>query len=296
MSTVFDTIMSKINEIRPLTHAYLQILECIDSLPDTLYYTGKLPSERLPTVAIVGTRKPTAYGREVTQQLAGELAQRGVVIVSGLALGIDALAHQAALDVGGRTIAVQANGLHRIYPNTNRRLAEAILARDGAILSQYEPGLEPMQYRFLERNRIVSGLADAVIVIEAGLRSGTLSTAAHALAQGKDVFAVPGNITSPMSAGCNQLLRQGAMPVTSVDDILECLSISSGTHPVQQVLPLGTTPLEQAIIDALARGVRDGDAILATLHVPPDEFNTALTMLEINGAITALGANQWTLR
>lgn len=288
--------MLKINDIRPLEANYLQILQCIDDMPDTLYYLGTLPTERRPSVAIVGSRKPTAYGREVTVQLASELARHGVIIISGLALGVDALAHQATLDAGGTTIAVQANGLHRLSPNTNRQLGERIVKQGGAIISQYEPGIEPMQHRFLERNRIVSGLADAIIVIEAAARSGTLSTAAHALNQGKELFAVPGNITSPMSAGCNQLLRQGAMPVTSVEDVLSILIPASTTDNAQRPLPLGSTPLEQAIIDALIDGLRDGDEILAKAKADSNNFNTSLTMLEINGIITPLGANRWTLK
>jgi DNA processing protein len=286
--------MHKINEISPLTHPYLQIAECIDDLPDTLYYLGNLPEERRASVAIVGTRKPTSYGREVTSHIAGELAKRGVVIISGLALGVDAIAHQAALDVSGTTIAVQANGQHRFYPTTNTNLGKRIIDSGGAVLSQYEPGIEPMQYRFLERNRIVTGLSDVVIITEAAARSGTLNTAAHALTQGKHLFVVPGNITSPMSAGCNQLLSQGATPLTSVDDLLELL-MPTDTH-TQQALPLGSTPLETAIIDQLASGVRDGDVILIATGAKPTEFNMALTMLEINGIIRSLGANQWTLR
>lgn len=288
--------MHKINVFRPLEQNYLQILECIDNIPDKLYCLGNLPSERRPSVAIVGTRKPTSYGREVTTKLAGDLAKRGVVIISGLALGVDAIAHRAALDVGGTTIAVQANGLHRIYPNTNRQLAESIVEKGGTIISSYEPGIEPMQYRFLERNSIVSGLADAVIVVEAAARSGTLSTAAHALRQGKELFAVPGYITSPMSTGCNQLLRQGAAPATCADDILSVIAPTSIPSSAQAPLPLGSTPLEQTIIDALAGGERDGDAIQANSLASSDEFNTALTMLEINGIVRPLGANRWTLQ
>lgn len=287
--------MHKINEFHPLEQDYLQILECIDVPPEKLYCLGELPSERRPSVAIVGTRKPTAYGREVTTKLASDLAKRGVVVISGLALGVDAIAHRAALDVGGTTIAIQANGLHRIYPNTNRQLAESVVEKGGAIISSYEPGIEPMQYRFLERNAIVSGLADAVIVIEAAARSGTLSTAAHALRQGKDLFAVPGNITSPMSTGCNQLLRQGAAPATSAEDILSVIAPTTIASSTQAPLPIGSTPLEQAIIDALASGERDGDTILANASASSDDFNTALTMLEINGIVRPLGANRWTL-
>lgn len=268
-------------------------MECVADVPDIVYYLGNLPTERRPTVAIIGTRRPTAYGREVTKRLAGELAGAGVVIVSGMALGVDALAHQAALDAGGTTIAVQANGLHRLYPSSNRQLGEAIIRRGGAIISELEEGIEPMQHRFLERNRLVSGMSDAVIVVEAAARSGTLNTAAHALTQGVDLFAVPGHITNAMSAGCNQLLRQGAIPVTSTDDVLQVLFPSH--QPIQAPLPIGATPLENDIIACLSDGMRDGDDIIAKLQVEPAEFNTALTMLEINGVIKPLGANQWSL-
>ena len=151
-----------------------------------------------------------------------------------------------------------------------------------------------MLHRFLERNRLVSGLSDIVVITEAAARSGTLNTAAHALTQGKDVYVVPGNITSPMSAGCNQLLRQGAMPLLDPDDLLDLLVPSVSTD--QLPIPLGSTPAEQAIIDAVASGLRSGDDILAKLQIETNEFNTALTMLEINGIITPLGANQWRLR
>lgn len=284
-------MMHNINEILPDRSEFLQILVCIDNIPKKLYYRGQLPTERRPSVAIVGSRKPTAYGREVTERLASTLARQGIVIISGLALGVDAIAHRSALEAGGTTIAVQANGLHRLYPSTNAHLGEEIIARGGAIISEYEPGTDPMQYRFLERNRIVSGLADIVIITEAAARSGTLNTAAHALAQGKEIFAVPGNITSPMSAGCNQLLRQGAQPLLAPEDILNILAPSR--HEQQLVLPVGATPLEQAIIDALATGMRDGDEILAGLDCSPSEFSITLTTLEINGIIKPLGANQW---
>ena len=286
--------MDKINRIAPLDHSYLQILECLADTPKTVYYRGVLPTERRPTVAIVGTRKPTSYGREVTMKLAGDLARQGVVIVSGLALGVDAIAHQAALDAGGTTIAVQANGLHRIYPATNNKLADLILQNSGAILSEHDVGVEPMQYRFLERNRIVSGLADAIIITEAAARSGTLNTAAHALNQGKDLYVVPGNITSPLSAGCNLLLRQGAMPILEANDILSVLLPVNSVNN-QKALPIGSTELENQIIKAISSGVRDGDEIIAQLQTTPAEFNTALTMLEINGVIKPLGGNRWTL-
>lgn len=245
-------------------------------------------------MAIVGTRKPTAYGKEVTQQLASELAKRGVVIISGLALGVDGIAHQAALEAGGTTIAILGNGLPKIYPSSHRQLAERIVVSGGAILSEYAPNTPSYPSQFLERNRIISGLADAVIITEAASRSGTLNTAGHALDQGKEIFVVPGNITSPLSAGCNALLKQGASPVTGPDDILEVIAPEL-LHP-QAILALGNNPAETAIITALQSGVRDGEALQQKTKLAPHDFSQTLTMLEIAGVVRSLGGNQWTLR
>lgn len=294
MSTLFSTNMNKINQISPQELEYLQQLANIDIPPKTLYYKGKLPTERQLSVAIVGTRKPTAYGREVTEKLASELARRGIVIISGLAIGIDTIAHNATLSAGGRTIAVLANGLHRIYPSANKQLADKIIASGGAIISEYDPGIEPLQYRFLERNRLISGLADAVIITEAAARSGSLNTAGHALNQGRELLVVPGNITSAMSLGCNRLLNQGATAVNSIEDVLEVLNI--GHNQAQSILPIGANPLEQKIIALIASGMRSGDKILAKSGATASDFAVALSMLEINGIIKSLGANNWTLR
>lgn len=294
MSTLTDTKCMKINRISPLDNKYLQIIDTIDSCPKKLYFMGKLPDKRLPTVAIVGTRKPTSYGKEVTYQLAFDLAQRGIVIVSGLALGIDAIAHRGALDAGGITLAVLGNGLDTIYPANNQNLAKEILAKHGAIISEYEPEVEARDFQFLERNRIVSGLSDAVIVTEAAIRSGTMSTVAHALEQGREVFVVPGNITSPLSAGCNKLIKQGAHPITCADDVLEI--IAPDLLQPQAILPLGSTKLESQIINLLQSGIRDGDELLIQTGADASEFSQTLTLMEISGAIRALGGNQWTLK
>lgn len=284
----------KINNISPLGNSYLKIVSTIAKPPKCLYYIGTLPEHRRPTVAIIGTRKPTAYGRQVTERFASELASKGVVIVSGLALGVDALAHQATLDAGGTTIAILANALPEIRPMTNRAIGERILASGGAILSESD-GEKPLgKWSFLERNRLVAGIADAILITEASARSGTLNTAAHALEQGKDVFVVPGNITSPSSAGCNLLLKQGAIPVTELNDILERIAPSLATAQTQ--LALGATDAEVAILTQLSLGLRDGDEIQRLTGLDPSEMNMTLTMLEINGAIKSLGANQWTLR
>ena len=284
----------KINQISPQDNTFTQIITTIAVVPKKLYYIGTLPAERRPAVAIVGTRKPTAYGREVTQQLAGDLARRGVVIVSGMALGVDGLAHRAALDAGGLTIAVQANGLDSLYPSTHRQLGQDIVDSGGAIISEYAPGTPSYPNQFLERNRIVSGLSDAILITEAAARSGTLNTASHALEQGKEVFVVPGNITSPLSAGCNHLLRQGATPVTSAEDILEVIAPQLLKPQIQ--LALGDNPLQTAIIQLLQSGLRDGDELQRQSAADAGQFATELTMLEINGTIRSLGGNQWTLR
>jgi DNA processing protein len=284
----------KINRATPDKHNYLQPLTNIAKVPKYVYFTGTLPDERNATVAIVGSRKPTTYGKEVAHMLSYDLAKKGVVIVSGLALGIDTIAHKAALEANGTTIAVLANSVDKVYPRTNKDLADKIIANGGAILSEYEPPTDARDYQFLARNRIVSGLSDAVIVIEAAARSGTLATVAHALEQGKEVFVVPGNITSPLSAGCNALLKQGAHIVTCAEDVLEV--IAPNLIESQSILPLGSTPLESAIITLLQSGTRDGDELQRQSLATIAEFNQALTMMEINGTVRGLGGNQWTLR
>lgn len=285
--------MPNINKVALETSAYLAPVCSVANAPKSLYFIGKLPDQRCKTVAIVGSRKATTYGREVAYNLAFELASRGIVIVSGLALGIDAIAHEAALDAGGTTIAVLGNGLPDIYPATNRSLAHRIVASGGAILSGYDPGTPPRQYRFLERNRLESGMSDLVLIIEAAAKSGTLNTASHALEQGKEVAAVPGNITSPTSAGCNNLIKQGATPITDVSDLLYILGIDDSA---QASLPFAASAEEAVILSLIDEGIRDGHALLAASALETATFNQTLSLLEITGKIRPLGANRWTLR
>lgn len=294
MSILFETKLMKINSIAPDKQKFLQRLGTIDKSPKSLYVIGNLPTTEMKAVAIVGSRKPSSYGKEVAERLAFDLAKAGIVIVSGLALGIDGIAHKAALEARGTTIAVLGNGLDSIYPSTHRELAQAILEKNGAIISEYKPGTPALPYQFLERNRIVSGLSDAIVVIEAATRSGTLSTAAHALNQGREVFAVPGNITSPLSAGCNALIRQGATPVMSSEDILEVVAPKSKIKQTQ--LALGDTPEEVTILKLLSSGMRDGEELLITSELGASVFNQTLSILEIKGLIKALGANQWVIK
>lgn len=288
----------EINRIRPDEHIFTQRLASIANPPKSLCFMGKLPTSGAPVVAIVGSRKPSAYGREVTEQLAGDLAKAGCIIVSGLALGIDGIAQKAALEAGGTVIGVIPNELPDISPQTNYKLAMNIIKNGGAILSEWQKGDSKVvnRWSFLERNRLVSGLADAVIITEAAERSGTLNTAAHALSQGRDVFAVPGNITSPLSAGCNALLKQGAYPVTEAKDILQIIAPEQLKKPDQNQLPLGGSPEETIIINLIASGVRSGDQLQQQSGLSASNFSTALTMLEINGVIKPLGANNWMLK
>ena len=178
---------------------------------------------------MVGSRKSTLYGREITLKLSAELAAMGITVVSGMALGIDTWAHQGALDAGGRTVAVLGSGVDICYPARNRRLKEDI-TRQGAVISEFPPGTTPVPQNFPQRNRIISGISLGTIVVEAMERSGALITADFALEQGREVFAVPGNINSPYSRGCNRLIKQGAKLVEKVDDILDELDPVSYTH------------------------------------------------------------------
>lgn len=284
----------KINKVTPDKHEYLRLLSTISAPPENMFFVGSIPVIRMPSVAIVGTRKPTSYGKEVAHKFAYELAKKGVIIVSGLALGIDSIAHRAALEADGTTLAVLANSVDHVYPRNHKALAEQIIASGGAILSEYDPPTEARSFQFLARNRIVSGLSDAVIIVEAASRSGTLSTAMHALEQGREVFVVPGNITSPLSAGCNALLKQGAQPITRAEDVLEV--IAPELLKAQTTLSLGSTPLESKIIGLLQAGTRDGDQLQRQSGASAADFGQALTMMEINGIVRALGGNQWALK
>ncbi len=285
--------IGKINKLSIVKNGYVLPLKNIPSPPLTLYCAGSLPAKRRPTIAIIGSRKPTPYGREVTHSIAHKLAKHGVVIVSGLALGIDAIAHKAALEAGGTTIAVLANGLHRVYPPSHAGLAKEIVEAGGALVSEKPLGYEARPYDFLARNRLVSGLADAILVTEATERSGTLSTVTHALEQNKEVFAIPGPITSLLSVGPNKLMQQGAHPVVCAEDILRV--IAPELEIGQKQFVFGDTPLEVKLLELLGAGVRDGNALQQQAGVPASEFLQALTMMELKGTIRALGGNQWSI-
>ncbi len=277
----------------PSHKSFPQLLKKIQGPPKQLFWTGNDLSLLMeqPRLAIVGSRKVSPYGKQVTLQLARELAGYGVVIVSGLALGVDALAHRGALEAGGKTIAVLPCSLDAIYPASHNALARQIVDNGGTLISEYAPDTPFLfKYNFVARNRLISGLSNAVLITEAAKRSGSLHTATFALEQGRDVLVVPGNIDSPTSVGTNNLIKIGATVVTSVDDVLQVLNIK----PKKAGLPRkGSTPAEQTILDLLAGGIHEGNQLLVASGLTTAEFNQTITMMEILGLIKAGGANTW---
>lgn len=286
--------IGKINTLSIAKSAYAHPLETLHSPPKQLYYAGNVPESRRPTVAIIGSRKPTAYGTAVTHRFAYELAKQGVVIVSGLAYGIDGIAHKAALEAGGTTLAILAGGLHHIYPAAHTQLAQEIVTSGGALLSELPLGTEARKYHFLARNRLVSGIADAILITEATERSGTLSTFAHAMEQNIPVFAIPGPIDSLLSAGPNSLIQQGAHVALKPQDILDI--ISPNTRQSQTTFPLGETEAQQALISLLQQGIADGDTLLQQSKLSTSEYLESMTMMELNEVVKNYGGNQWGLR
>lgn len=275
---------------------YPERLREIDSPPVPLYHVGAPLAELLmrPAVAIVGTRKISPYGRQVTWEFAEYLAEQGLVIISGLALGLDALAHKATLDRGGLAIAVLPGPLEKVVPATNRRLAEQILDNGGALVSEY-PEDEPLQRQyFIARNRIVSGLADAVLIPEAGEKSGALYTARFGLEQGRNILAVPGSIKAVGSIGTNNLIKNSkAGAVTTPVDVLNALGLKHHTTKAKHVK--GRNANEQTVLDLMMQGISDGDRLLEESQLAVSQFNQVLTMLEIGSKIRPLGANHWAI-
>ncbi|MBC7581357.1 DNA-protecting protein DprA [Aeromicrobium sp.] len=272
-------------------------LKSIPSAPKQIFHAGADLSELLqrPVVAIVGSRKVTPYGQQVTIKLARELAEQGVVIVSGLALGVDALAHQAALQAGGLTIAVLPSPIEQIAPSSHTQLAQRIAEQGGALISEYPAGMPALVQNFVARNRLVAGLSDALLITEAALKSGSLHTARFALDQGKDVLAVPGNITNPIAAGVNNLIRAGATPITCTEDVLSVLQMHFNVLAPLKVAT-GANHYEQTVIDLLKTGLTDGEQLQRGSRLDIAAFNQTLTMLELSGKIRPLGAGNWALR
>jgi DNA processing protein len=276
---------------------YPERLREVDDSPPVLYTLGDFAPSDSWAVAVVGTRRATHYGREVTPRLVSALAEAGVTIVSGLAIGVDSEAHRAALDAGGRTIAVLGSGVDVIYPPENRGLARRIIDEGrGAVVSEFPLGTKPEAPNFPSRNRIISGLSLGVLVIEAGERSGALITVTFALEQGRDVFAVPGPITSRMSDGPNRLLKQGAKCVTSAADILEELNMQMVTEHVEAVRSLPADPTERMLLEYLQESTHHIDDLTNISGLPASTVSAVLTMMELKGLVRHLGGMQYAAR
>jgi DNA processing protein len=249
---------------------------------------GELDTADDYAIAIVGTRLATTYGKEVTRSLASALAHNRITIVSGLARGIDLIAHEAALEAGGRTIAVLGCGVDVVYPPEARRVSEQVVEH-GALVSEYGLGTRPEAGNFPPRNRIISGLSLGVIVVEAGLESGALITAAFALEQGRDVFAVPGNVLSRSSQGTNRLIQQGAKLVTSFEDVLEELQLQQVAQQQETRTIIPEDETERVVWDALSHEPLHVDELRRQLDLPISTISSTLIVMELKGLARHVG-------
>jgi DNA processing protein len=264
--------------------SYPANLKKLAHMPPVLFTRGEVRPEDETAAAVVGTRLPSHYGRQVAEKLGRDLVQHGVTVVSGLARGVDTFAHKGALAGGGRTVAVLGCGIDVCYPPENRRLYEAIAA-GGAVLSEFSLGVEPLAMNFPKRNRIVSGLSRAVVAVEAGEKSGVLNTVAWATDQGRAVFAVPGNITSQQSLGINRLLKDGARPLLSVDDVLQELGVAKRAEERSKV---EVAAEERPVMEFLSAEPAHVDEICEGLGMPMASLLSVLMQLEIKGLVRQL--------
>jgi DNA processing protein len=281
-----------------LSHDYPKSLFEIPDPPPFLYVKGELRSHEL-SIAIVGSRRATSYGLLTTGKLAEELASHGICVVSGMARGVDTAAHKGALRSGGRSIGVLGCGVDRLYPPENRALFGE-MAEKGCLVSEFPLGTLPLAENFPRRNRIISGLSSGVLVVEAAEKSGSLITAQYALEHGRDVFAVPGNISFATSRGSNRLIKQGAKLVDCVEDILEELPNRARTAsdiPLFQPAPrtFALTPKEAAIYELLARSPLHIDDIIAQTELTAGEVSSMLLHLELKGAVTPLPGTHYAI-
>jgi DNA processing protein len=267
---------------------YPSRLKEIDQPPPVLYLRGTLKSEDNWAIAVVGTRRVSTYGRQVAEEIGSFLAANGVTVISGLARGVDAIAHQSALKAGGRTIAVLGCGVDRIYPPEHAHLAERIIA-NGAILSDYAMGTPPDASNFPPHNRIISGLSMATVVVEAGETSGALITAQFAVDQGREVFAVPGNILALQSKGTNKLIAQGAHPLLSVRDLLDVLNLTRNTEQRQsrRIIPADET--EAKLMSVLTQEPLHMDEMRNQTGLPIERVSSTLAMMELKGLVRQIG-------
>ena len=272
---------------------YPERLKEITPSPPVLYLRGKLEADDQWAVSIVGTRRITSYGRQMAAKIATRLSQAGITVVSGLARGVDGIAHKSTLEQGGRTLAVLGSGVDRIYPPDHRQLAAQIMDR-GALISDYPPGTPPEASNFPPRNRIISGLSMATVVVEAGRRSGALITAEFAVEQGREVFAVPGNVLSPQSKGTNRLIQEGARILLDPQEILEVLDLTRVTEQsvARAVLPENATEAE--LFGVLSHEPLHVDEIRSQTHLSIEEVTSTLALMELKGMVRQVGGMRYT--
>jgi DNA processing protein len=274
--------------------SYPMRLKEIYDYPPVLYVRGSLLLQGEPCLAVVGTRRPTIYGRQVAQEIVADLARTKIVIVSGLARGIDSIGHRTALEVGGETIAVFASGLDIVYPAENAKLAQAIMER-GALISEYPLGTRPRAENFPCRNRLMSGLSLGVLVIEAGESSGALITANQALEQNREVFAIPGSILSPASKGTNRLIQEGAKLVRNCADILEELNLTMAAEQLEMREFLAANEIESLVLRQLGSEPSHIDEICRCSGLAMPQVSSTLAMLELKGAARQVGNMNYVL-
>ena len=291
-----DIAAEEINLISIRDADYPSLLKEIYDAPPLLYYRGEIRQEEL-ALAVVGTRKFTHYGEQVAAKIVEGLVRNNITVVSGLALGIDAIAHQTALNNRGRTIAVLGTGLDKksLYPTANRYLAQKIVENGGAVLTEFPLGTPPLRHNFPQRNRIISGLTLGTLVIEAGEKSGALITARAALDQNREVFAVPGNIYSPVSVGPNRLIKQGAKPIASAEEILEALDLVKITNYIENKKIIPPTGEEAAIIVHLSQEPRHVDELIRLTGITAPSLSGTLTLMEMKGLVKNIGGMQYIL-
>ena len=269
-------------------------LKEIYDYPPVLYVRGSLLPEDEWCLAVVGTRRPTVYGRQVTEEIVSELARSKITIVSGLAKGIDTVAHQSALEAGGRSIAVFACGLDVVYPAENANLARSLL-KQGALVSEYHLGTKPRAENFPRRNRIMSGLSLGVLVIEAGETSGALITAHLALEQNREVFAIPGSILSPASRGTNRLIQEGAKLVSDHADILEELNLTAVAHQLEMKEIIPSSETESLLLKQLGAEPTHIDEVCRSSGLPMSTVSSTLAMMELKGLVKQVGSMNYSL-
>jgi DNA processing protein len=294
-----DAEMEKLerHKVTVLVHEdprYPAKLREIYDYPPVLYVRGNLPAEDEPGLAIVGTRRPTIYGRQVTEEIVADLARSGITIVSGLARGVDSVAHRAALDAGGRTVAVFACGLDIVYPGENTRLAQTIMER-GALVSEHPLGVKPKPESFPMRNRIMSGLSLGVLVVEAGEKSGALITAQQAVEQNREVFAIPGSILSPASQGSNRLIQEGAKLVRNYTDILQELNLAIVVRQAKMREFSPGDEVESAVLTQLSSEPNHIDEICRRSGLAMPEVSSTLAVLELKGIARQVGGMHYVL-